>query len=388
MASGWQAGGTVLRNNGRNTGATIWATDAAAAQAIDAAGHDTHDETLADSIEECLHIGGYNAMTADLDMNTNDILSAVNIQASGDIVFSERADHASTPAASKGYLWVKSDTPSSLIFTDDAGTDYDLTNITSVGTLTSLTVDNITINGAAITSDTGAISFSNENLTTTGNVTCEDVIVGNAGTISNDVNTGQLNLQAYGGTGARLDLYGSSHGSLAGDVLFRNNTATILQFDKSGERWRIGESTGTAIARLVGTTSYGLYLAGGATVGANAALELSGINSTNPSDFQFINGDNNPVFGYDYSATWVYTHYPLKMKEITAAPADAATWGQWWVKDDAPNNPMFTNDAGTDFHLAKSTGTTGGTGSAGAGNQYIQINVGGTTYKVLHDGTV
>ena len=36
--------------------------------------------------------------------------------------------------------------------------------------LTSLTVDNITINGAMITSSTGVISFSNENLTTTGTV--------------------------------------------------------------------------------------------------------------------------------------------------------------------------------------------------------------------------
>jgi hypothetical protein len=35
-----------------------------------------------------------------------------------------------------------------------------------------------------------------------------------------------------------------------------------------------------------------------------------------------------------------------------------------------------------------SDGTTGGTGSAGAGNQYIKMTINGTTYKVLHDGTV
>ena len=32
--------------------------------------------------------------------------------------------------------------------------------------------------------------------------------------------------------------------------------------------------------------------------------------------------------------------------------------------------------------------TTGGTGSAGAGNQYITLTIDGTTYKLLHDGTV
>ncbi|HEY7823648.1 MAG TPA: hypothetical protein VIG24_12475 [Acidimicrobiia bacterium] len=34
-----------------------------------------------------------------------------------------------------------------------------------------------------------------------------------------------------------------------------------------------------------------------------------------------------------------------------------------------------------------SDGTTGGTGSAGAGNQYVEMTINGTTYKVLHDGS-
>ena len=39
-------------------------------------------------------------------------------------------------------------------------------------------------------------------------------------------------------------------------------------------------------------------------------------------------------------------------------------------------------------YLVDSSGTTGGTGSAGSGNQYVEMTVNGTTYKVLHDGTV
>lgn len=35
-----------------------------------------------------------------------------------------------------------------------------------------------------------------------------------------------------------------------------------------------------------------------------------------------------------------------------------------------------------------SSETTGGSGSAGAGNQYVEIEIAGTIYKVLHDGTV
>ena len=49
---------------------------------------------------------------------------------------------------------------------------------TELTSLTKLTVDNITINGAAITSDTGAISFGDENLTTTGTISGVNVTSG------------------------------------------------------------------------------------------------------------------------------------------------------------------------------------------------------------------
>jgi hypothetical protein len=44
----------------------------------------------------------------------------------GGLEIAERADHANAPAAGKGQLWVKNDTPSALIYTDDAGTDHPL----------------------------------------------------------------------------------------------------------------------------------------------------------------------------------------------------------------------------------------------------------------------
>jgi hypothetical protein len=59
---------------------------------------------------------------------------------SADIVFTEAADHSETPAAGFGQLWVRSDTPNVLVFTDDAGTDTVLGagggggDVTKVGT--------------------------------------------------------------------------------------------------------------------------------------------------------------------------------------------------------------------------------------------------------------
>lgn len=46
------------------------------------------------------------------------------------IKFTERADHASTPAATFGEIWVKNDAPNNLMFTDDAGTDHQVAMLT------------------------------------------------------------------------------------------------------------------------------------------------------------------------------------------------------------------------------------------------------------------
>jgi hypothetical protein len=45
------------------------------------------------------------------------------------------------------------------------------------------------------------------------------------------------------------------------------------------------------------------------------------------------------------------------------------------------------SDALTEYTTI-SSGTTGGTGAAGAGNQYVEIDINGTKYKILHDGTI
>jgi hypothetical protein len=47
---------------------------------------------------------------------------------------------------------------------------------------------------------------------------------------------------------------------------------------------------------------------------------------------------------------------------------------------------VITGEGG--IYITRRDGDTGGTGSAGAGNQYVELEINGTTYKVLHDGTV
>ena len=78
----------------------------------------------------------------------------------------------------------------------------------------------------------------------------------------------------------------------------------------------------------------------------------------------------------------------ITLKEQAAAAADTASYGQIWVKSNNPNVPMFTNDVGADSYVVISDAGTGGADSAGVGKQYVEIEIGGNVYKILHDGTV
>ena len=78
----------------------------------------------------------------------------------------------------------------------------------------------------------------------------------------------------------------------------------------------------------------------------------------------------------------------LRLYNRSSVPSGASVIGDFCFKS---NRPIFCTTAGTPgtyLYGAVSDGTTGGSGSAGAGNQYIELDIGGTTYKVLHDGTV
>lgn len=94
----------------------------------------------------------------DLDVNGNSIISASNgnitiapngtgdvvldadvTEISGGLLINERADHAATPAAAHGEIWVKNDATQALMFTDDAGVDKEVltgTSATNVATYT------------------------------------------------------------------------------------------------------------------------------------------------------------------------------------------------------------------------------------------------------------
>lgn len=53
-----------------------------------------------------------------------DVSGSINL--TGDVVLAESADHTESPTAGKGHVWLRSDTPNKLVFTDDTGADFDI----------------------------------------------------------------------------------------------------------------------------------------------------------------------------------------------------------------------------------------------------------------------
>lgn len=81
------------------------------------------------------------------------------------------------------------------------------------------------------------------------------------------------------------------------------------------------------------------------------------------------------------------TAQTLTIKTSAGTGIAVAASGVAIVRCDGTNVVLVT-DAYDNSIGVTSGGTTGGTGSAGAGNQYVEMTINGTTYKVLHDGTV
>ena len=79
-----------------------------------------------------------------VDFDTYFRINIEGVKVFGDIVLTEQADHAFTPAAGIGAIWLRNDAPTTLMYTDDAGTDYPLSSPTTDTTDDRVTQDQTT----------------------------------------------------------------------------------------------------------------------------------------------------------------------------------------------------------------------------------------------------
>ena len=119
------------------------------------------------------------------------------------------------------------------------------TNITSLGTLTALTVDNIVINGANIghTSDTDAIAIDSS-----GNVTAsQNLVVTGDFTVNGTTTTVSTTNMKVSDTLLELNTGASSNANDMGIIMERGSTGdnAIFMFDESADEFTVGTTTAT-----------------------------------------------------------------------------------------------------------------------------------------------
>ncbi|MFA5197668.1 MAG: hypothetical protein WC437_04605, partial [Patescibacteria group bacterium] len=187
---------------------------------------------------------------------------------------------------------------------------------TGLGTFGNLDVDTLNFNGNAITDSTGAISFGNENLTTTGNITSNAVTL-----------TGATGIMQDTGGGVIIDF---PNASLTVNNLLTAYDLSVLNTFSAGN----GVFTGTVYADA-GFGSYGstwLELAD-TSVWYSSTINANGANLTGCSDIKNTSG-----YGYDYASdTWALG-YALSVDYIFGG-----SYGQVISLYDEPGAVLFNS---------------------------------------------
>jgi len=247
----------------------------------------------------------------------------IEVSAGDPVTLNENASvPGGSPAAGKGKIWIRNDTPNVLIFTDDAGTDIDLTSGGSTPTLSQVL-------GA------GAATGGDDLTVTNGDSLLFPMASG--ATVDFTETTGFSIATSGGGDRVSLDTSAGSGEILlnsGGDVTLTPGGDLVLDY----ATWPSSDGSPSQYLQTDGVG--GLSWVSG-VVGTFASTLVAG-NTTGGTDVEVSAGD------------------ALLLVENAAVPwSSVATKGAVWVKDDAPNTLYFTDDAGTDFQI-------GGTGALGS----------------------
>ena len=233
------------------------------------------------------------------------------IDASVEYLFTERAAHSFTPAATRGILWVRSDTPNILVFTDDAGTDFDLnaasgggTSISDADSDTQIQVEE-TADDDKIRFDTGdaitgfpaqanALILSSQEFT----LLLPQANANNTAGGAINLTAGQGSSTTYGAGGA-ANLTGGAGGSTGGDggaVILTSGSATAGAYRGGDVQLVAGAAFGGQAGGDIDLTSG----KGGASGSGGAIAILAGdggVTSGNGGNITITSGDGDGSSG-------------------------------------------------------------------------------------------
>jgi hypothetical protein len=228
---------------------------------------------------------------------------------------------ANADTAAYGQVWVKDTVPNELWYTDDAGTDVQLGAGGGSGDIVNTGQTGIVEIG---TNDANTLTFETNN---TDRMTI--------------LSTGEVGI----GTTSPAKLL-HIRGSLATAVIDSTSGDGGLTFAESGtDKWQINYEDSSERLNFyefgVGERMTILPTSGNVGIGTSAPNQKLSVEGT------------------------------MSLKEQASANADAADYGQVWVKNSVPNELWYTDDAGTDVQLGA------GGASVGGDPTQLQFNDGG-----------
>ena len=104
-----------------------------------------------------------------------------------------------------------------------------------------------------------------------------------------------------------------------------------------------------------------------------------------PEEHGFVGNSSKPFVSLEIERDYADFHYYDRSSNPSGVTARV---GDTICVNGGLRLCTIGGDPGTWEYISHSDGTTGGSGSAGSGKQYVELEINGTIYKLLHDGTV
>jgi hypothetical protein len=263
------------------------------------------------------------------------------LHSTGGLLVTEAADHTNTPAAGKGEYWVRNDAPCVPVFTDDAGTDHVLN--AGGGDLWTDPLDSDIIPDTTNTYDLGsaAARFAECHVTTldvNGNITLLGTLDGR------DVATDGAKLDSITPTSKYETVIASDFPDATDDSL---GVFALWIHTTDGRAWICVDDTASNAVWLELATGAGD--AWGDVVNAVITPDADGTRDLATDATRFATAYVDDVH---------VTAGVLVTEASDHSNTPAAGKGEFWVKNNAPCTPNFTDDAGNDYVLHDGPGST------------------------------